>query len=61
MEKLERRHESARNSENDEKSKFLWVFTKKMEKLFFVKISFCVKYLFGPYNAYFFDLEGVGQ
>ena len=43
MEKLKKRHESARNSENDEKSKFLWVFTKKIEKIFFVKTIFLWK------------------
>ena len=34
---------------------------KNWKKIFFVKIIFCVKYLFGPYNPYFFDLEGVRQ
>ena len=39
MEKLKKRHKRARNSESDEKSKFLWVFTEKKYfcKLIFVK------------------------
>ncbi len=40
MENPKKRHESARNSENDEKSKSPWVFAKKLKKivkLFFVE------------------------
>ena len=46
--KSKKRHERVRNNENGEKTKSLWFFT------FFWKNIF-------PFDAYFFDLEGVGQ
>ena len=59
VKKSKKRHERARKSENAEKYTIhgLLLFFNN----FFAKIFFGKKYLFGLYNAYFFELEGVRQ
>ena len=37
------------------------IFLQFFGKKYFRKNIFVKKYLFGPFDAYFFDLEGVGQ
>ena len=55
--KIVKGHEKARNSENEEKSKFLCLFWHFLGKIFFEKNGFMGKIIFGSYTPYFFDLK----